>query len=63
MLQCDASGHSISAVLMQEGKVVAYESRLLQNAKHTMNVYEQALLVVHALTIWKHHLLGADFYI
>ena len=31
VLQCDANGHSIGAVLMQDGKVVAYERRLLQN--------------------------------
>ena len=64
VLQCDASGHSIGAVLMQDGKVVAYESQLLQNAKISMNVYEQELLsMIHALTVWKFYLLGADFYV
>ena len=43
---------------------MAYESRLLQNAEISLNVYEQELLlVVHALTVWKHYLLGADFHV
>lgn len=63
VLQCDASDHSISMILMQDGKVVAYESKLLQNAKHSMNVYEQEQLsLVHALLVWKHYLFGASFY-
>ena len=54
----------IGAILMQDGKVVTYESKLLQNAEISMNVYEQELLsVIHALTVWKHYLLGADFYV
>ena len=52
LLQCDANGHSIGAVWMQDGKVVAYESKLLQDAKISMNIYEEELLsLVHALTI------------
>ena len=64
VLEYDASWHSIGAVLMQDGKVVAYESRLLQNAKISLNVYKQKLLsMAHALTVWKHYLLGADFHV
>ena len=29
VVQCDACGHSLGAVLMQDGHVVAYESRIL----------------------------------
>ena len=43
---------------------MAYESRLLQNAEISLNVYEQELLsVVYTLIVWKHYLLGVDFYV
>ena len=59
---CDAYGNSIGAVLMQDGWVVAYESRILRGPDKTIQVYEKELLaVIHALQSWKHYLLGADF--
>ena len=62
VVQCDACGHSLGAVLMQNGHVVAYESRMLLKAERTLQVYEKELLaVIHALSSWKHYLLGADF--
>ena len=36
VVQCDACGHNIGAVLMQEGHGVAYESRILFNAEKTL---------------------------
>ena len=42
--------------------MVAYESCLLKDSKLLLGIYEkELLLVIHALTIWKHYLLGADF--
>lgn len=62
VVQCDACGSSIGAVLMQNGRVVAYESRVLSDTEKTYQVYEKELLaVIHALSSWKHYLLGADF--
>ncbi|MCO5579272.1 hypothetical protein L7F22_033126 [Adiantum nelumboides] len=62
VVQCDACGSSIGAVLMQDGKVVAYESKTLQGPKKTMQVDEKELsAVIHVLLSWKHYLLGADF--
>ncbi|MCO5606678.1 hypothetical protein L7F22_060867 [Adiantum nelumboides] len=59
---CDACGRSLGAVLMQEGRVIAYESRMFSEPEMTAQIYEKELLVViHALTQWRHYLLGADF--
>ncbi|MCO5605251.1 hypothetical protein L7F22_059431 [Adiantum nelumboides] len=60
-VQCDACGSSIGAVLMQDGHVIAYESRVLRGPEKHMQVYEELLAVIHALESWKHYLLGADF--
>ncbi|MCO5567897.1 hypothetical protein L7F22_021593 [Adiantum nelumboides] len=59
---CDACGRSLGAVLMQEGRVIAYESRMFSKLEMTAQIYEKELLaVIHALTQWRHYLLGADF--
>ena len=61
VVQCDACGNSIGVVLMQNGRVVAYESRVLSEAEKNYQVYEKELLaVIHTLSSWKHYLLGAD---
>ncbi|MCO5589460.1 hypothetical protein L7F22_043427 [Adiantum nelumboides] len=59
---CDACGRSLGAVLMQEGRVIAYESRMFSTPEMTAQILEKELLaVIHALTQWRHYLLGADF--
>ncbi|MCO5591266.1 hypothetical protein L7F22_045247 [Adiantum nelumboides] len=59
---CDACGRSPGAVLMQEGRVIAYESRLFSKPEMTAQIYEKELLaVIYVLTQWRHYLLGADF--
>ncbi|MCO5576971.1 hypothetical protein L7F22_030792 [Adiantum nelumboides] len=59
---CDACGRSLGAVLMQEDRVIAYESRMFSKPEMTARIYEKELLaVIHALTQWRHYLLGADF--
>ncbi|MCO5608526.1 hypothetical protein L7F22_062737 [Adiantum nelumboides] len=58
----DACGRSLGAVLMQEGRVIAYESRMFSKPEMTAQIYEKELLaVIHALTQWRHYLLEADF--
>jgi hypothetical protein len=56
---CVASGIGLGCVLMQEGQVIAYASCQLQ--KHEVNYLTHDLelaIVVHALKIWRHYLLG-----
>ncbi|MCO5591325.1 hypothetical protein L7F22_045307 [Adiantum nelumboides] len=62
VVQCDACGNSLGAVLMQDGRVVAYESRVFSDRERTLQIYEKEMLaIMHALYSWKHFLLGADF--
>jgi hypothetical protein len=58
-IYCDASGQGLGCVLMQDGSVVAYSSRQLR--KHEVNYLTRNLelaVVVHALKIWRHYLMG-----
>ncbi|MCO5580312.1 hypothetical protein L7F22_034178 [Adiantum nelumboides] len=62
VVQCDACGNSLGAVLMHDGRVVAYESRVFSDRERTLQIYEKEMLaIMHALYSWKHFLLGADF--
>ena len=61
-VQCDACGHSLGAVLLQEGHAIAYESRRLNKHEKNIGIYEKELLaLLHALDSWKHYLLGTPF--
>ena len=54
---CDASGFAVGAVLMQAGRVVAYEGRTMKPAERNYSVGEQELLaVVHAFLTWRCYL-------
>ncbi|XP_059073495.1 uncharacterized protein LOC131874232 [Cryptomeria japonica] len=58
----DASLEGLGAVLVQDGRVIACESRKLKN--HEQNYSTHALelaAVVHALVRWRHFLLGHRF--
>jgi hypothetical protein len=58
-IYCDASGHGLGCVLMQDGRVVAYASQHLW--KHEVNYPTHDLelaAVVHALKIWRHYLMA-----
>jgi hypothetical protein len=58
-IYCDVSGQGLGCVLMQDGHVVAYA--LSQLRKHEVNYLTHDLelaIVVHALKIWRHYLMG-----
>src|SRR5215216_2541243 len=56
---CDASHQGLGAVLMQEGKVVAYASGQLKTHEVNYPTHDLELAsVVHALKTWRHYLLG-----
>jgi hypothetical protein len=55
----DASRQGLGCVLMKEGHVIAYASRQLR--KHELNYPTHDLelvVVVHALKIWRHYIMG-----
>src|SRR3954467_166058 len=56
---CDASHQGLGALLMQDGKVVAYASRQLKTHEVNYPTHDLELAsVVHALKTWRHYLLG-----
>jgi hypothetical protein len=58
-IYCDALGQGLGCVLMRDGRVVAYASQQLR--KHEVNYQThdfELAVVVHALNIWRHYLMG-----
>ena len=58
----DACNDGLGGVLTQEGHVIAYESRKLNIHENNYAMYDLELAaVIHALKMWRHHLIGRKF--
>jgi hypothetical protein len=56
---CDASGTGLGCVLMQDNRVITYASRALRPHEQNYSTHELELaVVVHALKMWRHYLMG-----
>jgi hypothetical protein len=59
---CDASGTGLGCVLMQDNRVIAYASRALRPHEQNYPTHDLELaVVVHALKMWRHYLMGTHF--
>lgn len=64
VLETDVSGYGVGAVLMQEGRTIAYMSKTLCPKNQVLSIYEREFLaVLMAIQKWRNYLSGHKFFI
>ena len=59
VLETDASGTGLGAILMQEGRALAYYSAALGPRNSCLSAHEkEALAILEAVKRWRHYFLG-----
>jgi hypothetical protein len=62
VLECDTSGKGISAVLMQGGHPIVFESQKLSQTDRLYSIYDKEMLaIMHVLTKFRQYLVGSKF--
>ena len=62
ILECNAFGEGIGAVLMQKGHLTAFESRKLEDTKNLYSIYDKEMLaIMQALAKFRQYLVGNRF--